>query len=60
MNAKIIGAKGQIGQIVEGAYADILVVDGNPLENLKLMEDDGAHIPVVMKGGSFHRNRLAA
>jgi imidazolonepropionase-like amidohydrolase len=60
MNAKIIGAKGEIGQIVEGAYADILVVDGNPLENLKLMEDDGAHIPIVMKGGSFHRNRLAA
>ena len=60
MNARIIGAQGEIGQIVQGAYADILVVDGNPLEDLKLMEDDGAHIPVVMKGGSFHRNRLAA
>ena len=58
MNAEIIGAKGEIGEISPGAYADILVVDGNPLENLKLMEDDGAHIPIVMKNGRFHRNRL--
>ena len=58
-NAEIIGAKGDIGEIREGAYADIIVVDGNPLEDLTLMEDDGAHIPVVMKGGAFHRNRLA-
>lgn len=59
VNAEIIGAKGEIGEIRPGAYADILIVDGNPLENLKLMEDDGAHIPVVMKAGAFHRNRLA-
>ena len=58
VNAEIIGAKGEIGEIKPGAYADILIVDGNPLENLKLMEDDGAHIPVVMKAGAFHRNRL--
>jgi imidazolonepropionase-like amidohydrolase len=59
MNAEIIGAKGEIGEIRVGALADIIVVDGNPLENLKLMEEDGAHIPIVMKGGAFHRNRLA-
>ena len=58
VNAEIIGAKGKIGEIAPGCFADILVVDGNPLQNLKLMEDDGAHIPVVMKGGRFHRNRL--
>ncbi|MGB6116903.1 MAG: amidohydrolase family protein [Mesorhizobium sp.] len=59
-NAEIIGAKGEIGEIRVGAYADILVVDGNPLEDLKLIQDDGAHIPIVMKAGEFHRNRLAA
>lgn len=59
VNAEILGAKGEIGEIAPGAYADILVVDGNPLENLALMENDGASIPVVMKGGQFHRNRLA-
>ncbi len=59
-NAEIIGAKGEIGVVAAGALADLLVVDGDPLANLKLMEDDGAHIPVVMKGGRFHRNRLAS
>lgn len=59
-NAEIIGAKGEIGEISPGALADILVVDGNPLEDIKLMADDGARIPVVMKGGRFHRNRLPA
>ena len=53
------GAKGEIGEISVGALADIIVVDGNPLDDLKLMEEDGAHIPIVMKGGAFHRNRLA-
>lgn len=59
-NAEIIGAKGEIGQISKGALADIIVVDGDPLGDLGLMEDDGAHIPVVMKDGKFHRNTLPA
>ena len=60
MNAEILHAKGDIGEIIPGAYADILVVNGNPLEDLKVLASDGAEIPVVMKGGAFHRNRLAA
>ena len=58
VNAEILDASGDIGEITEGAYADILVVDGNPLEDLKVLESDGADIPVVMKGGEFHRNWL--
>ncbi len=58
VNAEILDATGDIGEIAEGAYADLLVVDGNPLEDLKVLERDGAGIPVVMKGGEFHRNRL--
>ena len=58
MNAEILGAKGDIGEITPGAYADILVVDGNPLEDLRVLEDDGAHIPIIMKGGEFHKNNL--
>ena len=60
VNAEILGAKGKIGEIVRGAYADLLVVDGNPLEDLAVLENDGARVPVVMKAGRFHRNRLAA
>ena len=57
-NAQILGAEGDIGEIVEGAFADIILVDGNPLENLSCLEDDGAHIPLIMKGGEMHKNEL--
>ena len=46
--------------IAPGALADLLVVDGNPLEDLGVFQDQGAHIPVVMQDGRFHRNRLGA
>ena len=45
--------------IAEGALADILVVDGNPLEDLGLFQDQGAHLSVIMQGGQFHKNRLS-
>ena len=43
-----------------GFGTDLRVVDGNPLEDLEVLERDGADIPVVMKGGEFHRNRMEA
>jgi len=46
--------------IAPGALADLLVVDGNPLKDLGLFQDQGAHLPVVMQGGRFHRNQLGA
>jgi imidazolonepropionase-like amidohydrolase len=46
--------------IAPGALADVLVVDGDPLKNLGVFQDQGAHIPVVMQSGRFHRNRLGA
>ncbi len=58
INAALIEREGALGTIAPGAIADILLVDGNPLEDLGLLQDQGAHIPVVMKGGRFHRNAL--
>ena len=46
--------------IASGAVADLLVVDGNPLKDLGVFQDQGARIPVVMQAGRFHRNRLGA
>ncbi len=45
--------------IASGALADLLVVDGNPLENLSLLEEQGKHLPVIMKGGQLFVNRLS-
>ncbi len=45
--------------IAPGAYADLLIVDGNPLKDIGLLTEQGAHLPAIMKGGRFHKNALA-
>lgn len=49
--AKVLRMEGQIGTITPGAFADLIAVDGNPLENLDLLTGQGAHMPLIMKGG---------
>ncbi|TDR90132.1 metal-dependent hydrolase family protein [Enterovirga rhinocerotis] len=49
---------GKLGVIEEGAFADILVVNGNLLENLSLIEDPGTNLALVMKDGQIHKNTL--
>jgi imidazolonepropionase-like amidohydrolase len=58
VGAELLGRAGELGVVTPGALADLLVVDGNPLKDLGLFQDQGAHLPVVMQGGRFHRNRL--
>jgi hypothetical protein len=41
-----------------GAFADIVVVDGNPLKDLTLLQDQGRHLAAIMKGGWFYKNSL--
>lgn len=56
-NAALLQKSGELGQIAPGACADILVLDGNPVDDLALFREP-ARIPVVMKGGIFIRNAL--
>ena len=58
-NAEIIGRQGQLGVVKPGAVADILVVDGNPLEDISILAQDGGGLSVIMKDGRFHKNLLA-
>jgi imidazolonepropionase-like amidohydrolase len=46
-----------MGVIKEGAYADILLIDGNPIEDLLLLTDKNK-IPVIMKDGEIYKNGL--
>jgi imidazolonepropionase-like amidohydrolase len=57
-SAELIGRKGELGIIAENALADLIVVDGDPLKNLKLLGDQGAHMPLIMQGGRIHKDRL--
>jgi imidazolonepropionase-like amidohydrolase len=57
VNAALIQKTGELGCIKPDALADILVLEGNPLQDLGLFKTT-ARIPVVMKGGQFVRNAL--
>ena len=58
VNAEILGRTGDLGVVAPGALADLLIVDGDPLTDLSCLGDQGARIPLVMKGGEILVNRL--
>ena len=49
---------GKLGVVEEGALADLLLVDGNPVENIKLIEDPDKNFLVIMKDGTIYKNAL--
>jgi imidazolonepropionase-like amidohydrolase len=49
---------GPLGVIQPGAYADILVVKGNPLEDIELLVDPATNIGIIMKDGVIYKNTL--
>ena len=49
---------GQLGVIEKGAYADLILVDGNPLENIDLVADAEKNFVVIMKDGVIYKNAL--
>jgi len=51
---------GPLGVIREGAYADILLVDGNPLEGTEVLLDAEENIDLIMKGGVIYKNALGS
>lgn len=50
---------GKLGRIEAGGFADILVVDGNPLEDISLIADPDKTLSLVMKDGRIHKNTLS-
>jgi imidazolonepropionase-like amidohydrolase len=58
VGAQVVRMEGKLGCLKAGAFADLLVIDGNPLKDLKLFLDQGQHLSVIMKAGRFHKNRL--
>ena len=49
---------GQLGVVAEGAYADLLLIDGNPLEDLSIIADAENRMLVIMKDGVIYKNIL--
>jgi imidazolonepropionase-like amidohydrolase len=57
VNAELLGQAGRLGCIREGALADLLVVDGNPLQDISLL-NGGERLVVIMKDGKFHKRKI--
>ncbi|MBV7486060.1 amidohydrolase family protein [Bordetella sp. BOR01] len=51
---------GELGVVREGALADLLLVDGNPLENIALIGDPDKNFVLIMKDGAIVKDALAA
>jgi imidazolonepropionase-like amidohydrolase len=49
---------GKLGVVEEGALADLLLVDGNPVENIELISDPARNFVVIMKDGKIFKNLL--
>ncbi|MGA9006878.1 MAG: hypothetical protein WB495_08275 [Xanthobacteraceae bacterium] len=47
---------GKLGVVEEGAIADMLLIDGNPLENIKLIADPDKNLLVIIKGGTIYKD----
>jgi imidazolonepropionase-like amidohydrolase len=57
VGARVLRREGQLGCLKPGAYADLLVVDGDPLKDLSLFQKP-AKLAAIVKGGRFHKNTL--
>jgi len=58
IGAEVVRQEGRLGVIEPGAFADLLVVDGDPLKNLALFQDGGPNLAAIVKAGRFHKNAL--
>jgi imidazolonepropionase-like amidohydrolase len=60
VNAALLQMQGEIGCICPGAYADLLVVKGDPLADASLLAEPEANISLIMAAGSIIKNILPA
>jgi imidazolonepropionase-like amidohydrolase len=58
VNAEMLNRPGELGVVAEGAYADLIALDGDPLADLSVLAGQGERIPFMMKSGQFFKELL--
>jgi imidazolonepropionase-like amidohydrolase len=56
--AELFQREGELGVVAPGARADLLVLDGNPLEDLGVLQDPERHLRMIVKDGVVHKDAL--
>ena len=49
---------GKLGVIAEGAYADLLLINGNPLEDISILTKPEENLALIMKDGKIYKNTI--
>lgn len=58
LGAELLRMEGKLGVVAPGAFADLIAVDGNPLDDLGLLQEQGKHLPLIMKAGRVVKNTI--
>lgn len=58
VNAALVGREGELGVVAENARADLLVLDGNPLKDISVLERSAETMQLIMKDGVLYKNEL--
>ncbi|MFI5016150.1 MAG: amidohydrolase family protein, partial [Hyphomicrobiales bacterium] len=58
VGAEVLLRQGKLGVVAPGALADLIALDGNPLEDIAVLVGQGERIPLVMRDGRVLKNRL--
>jgi imidazolonepropionase-like amidohydrolase len=58
VGAELLRMTGQIGTVAPGAYADLLLVDGNPVQDPTILAEPEAHVKLIMKAGRIYRDTV--
>lgn len=59
IGAEVLQRESKLGIIAPGAFADMIAVDGNPLDDIAVLLGQGERVPLVMVHGRSLKNRLA-
>ena len=55
LNAELLRRSSELGTVAPGAFADLIVVDGDPVADIGVLSGQGERIAVAMKGGRTYR-----
>jgi imidazolonepropionase-like amidohydrolase len=57
-NAELLGQEDHLGTVEPGKLADLILVDGDPLKNMKVFQDYHNKITLIVKGGEIYKSLL--
>ena len=58
VNAALLGRGAELGVIAPGAFADLLLVDGDPLADIAVLAGQGEHLDLIVRAGEIVKNNL--